>query len=120
MYIPDKAIITAKTEAEAERLLDFLQSNGCTWLDDSSRWSVYQEDMCYDIEPDKRIMFADRVFYEMEIDSLESGEQGPYDQYGFIPEDPALRFISTDDFISMCCGENTDAADSNVDISALM
>lgn len=118
MYIPEKAIITAKTEYEAERLLDFLTENGYTWFEDATRWSRYGEDTCYNLEADKRVMFCDHNFYETEIERMEDGDPDSYDTYGFIPEDPALRFIATDAFIALCNGYEEDTGD--VDISDLM
>lgn len=119
MYIPEKAIITAKTEEDAERLLDFLMENGYTWFESATRWSSYGESTCYNLEADKRVMFCGRDFYQNEIERMEDGEPDSYDEYSFIPEDPALRFISTDAFIALCCG-GIEEESTDFDISALI
>lgn len=116
--LPDKAVITAKTEEEAQRLLDFLRANGYHWKSgsDSTWWVEDGEDTCYDLEPDNIIMHSSREWYEEQIRAYENGED-PSD-IDWIPKDKSWLFISTDDFISRCSGEDEDT--SEVDISALM
>lgn len=116
--VPDKAVITAKTEEEAQRLLDFLKENGYGWASrtDTTWWHEDREDTCYDLEPDKRIMHASHDWYQEQIVAMEAGEEP--DDICWIPDDRSWLFISTDEFIARCTGE--DDMDSNVDISALM
>ena len=118
MYIPARAIITAQTPEEAERLLNFLTANGYKWIEESTKWPTYSRDTCYNLELDKHVMFCDRGFYETEVDRRYSGEPDTYGEYSFIPDDPTLIFISTNDFITRCMAE--DDADSNIDISDLI
>lgn len=116
--VPDKAVITARTEEEAQRLLDFLRANGYSWGSGSTNtwWFDDREDTCYDLGPDKKIMHASHNWYQEQIVAMEAGEEP--DDICWLPEDGSWLFISTDDFIARCTGE--DDMDSNVDISALM
>lgn len=116
--VPDKAVITAKTEDEAEHLLGFLIANGYTWHSgsDTTWWFDDCENTCYDLEPDKQIMHCNRQWYEDQIIAYEDGEDP--DDICWLPEDRSWLFISTDEFIARCNGYEEDTGD--VDISDLM
>ena len=116
--VPDKAVITAKTEEEAQRLLDFLRANGCSGGSGSTNtwWFDDREDTCYDIEQNRSIMHCSRAWYEEQISAYEDGDD--VDDIWWLPEDRSWLFISTDEFISRCTAE--DAVDSDIDISDLM
>ena len=120
MYIPEKAIITARTQDESRRLLDFLIGNGYEWFKDSTDWHVYKEHTCYNIEPDNRIMYATDIWYQDKCERMDSGDFSIYNLREYVPEDPALRFISTDAFIALCCGHDSNTEDTDVDISTLI
>lgn len=116
--VPDKAVITAKTEEEAQRLLDFLRANGCSWGNGSTDtwWFDDREDTCYDIEPNRSIMHCSREWYEDQISAYEDGDD--VDDICWLPADSSWLFISTDEFISRCTGYEEETGD--IDISGLM
>lgn len=116
--IPAQAVITAKTSREAERLLNFLRADGYHWASgsDSTWWHEDREDTCYDLEDNHVLMHCSREWYEEQVRSYDAG--GCPDDISWLPPDRSWLFISTDDFIARCEGE--DDIDSNVDISALM
>lgn len=118
MYIPEKAIITAKTEDEADRLLDFLTSNGWYWNGMSS-WYIHEEDTCYNLEPDKRVCYSERSWYEGFIEEYNNGKQPESEAY-FLPDDPNLLFISTDDFLFYCTNDEGYHYDHDIDMADLI
>ena len=116
--IPDKAVITAQTEEEAKRLIKFLVDHGCQWPYDvdNTNWDEDYESTCYDVERNKQVMHCSREWYEDRIREYDAGDH--VEDGDWIPDDRSWLFISTDEFIARCTGE--DDMDSNVDISTLL
>lgn len=116
--IPESAVITAQTEEEAKRLINFLIDNGYLWPYDvgDTNWNEDYESTCYDIERSKQIMHCSREWYEDRIREYDAGDN--VEDGDWIPADRSWLFISTDDFIARCTGE--DDMDSPVDISSLL
>ena len=67
MFIPERAVISAKTEEEAKQLLDFLTSNGYQYGDypanQNTYWDSNVENTCYDLDY-PNVLHADRHWYE--------------------------------------------------------
>lgn len=122
MHIPKKAIISASTEEEAKHLLRFLHENGYRWHSgnsfDDTKWHIYRERTCYALEPNRRICYSPRAFYQKEIFSFDdSGDSAGMLDY--IPNDPALRFISVEAFIAWCQGDD-ETAEPEIDLGDLL
>lgn len=121
MFIPEKAIIEARSEAEARQLLEFLIQNGYHFSSyensGSTCWSEYADDddgTCYDLEIDhvsgkKQICYCNKEWYE---ENREDGEEE-----GWWPTDPMFEFIGVEHFLAICNGvlEN----DSEIEIESV-
>lgn len=118
MCIPEKAIITARTEEEADRLLDFLTNNGWHWAG-SNCWDIHEGDTCYNLEPYKHICYSERDWYEEFIEEYNNGKQPESEAY-FLPDDPNLLFISTDDFLLYCTNDGGCHYDHDIDMADLI
>ena len=104
--IPNKAIITAPTEMDAISLFSFLKKHefhfGAVPIDPlDNSWDIHGRSTCYKIwctNSGNIVSYSSRDFFERICREYDRGSRSR----PWIPEDPALRFISVDDFISLC------------------
>ena len=104
--IPNKAIIVAPTETDAFSLFVFLKTHefrfGVVPVDPSDNcWDIHKRNTCYKIWRTKDsniVTYSNRDFFERVCREYDRGMR----YHPWVPEDPALRFISVDEFIEIC------------------
>ena len=115
MWIPEKAIIRAPTHDDAIRRLSFLAEYGYHWesgdpLLECDKWISYREQIAYELEPHQTVLFCDIDWYHNRIEEYNAGGDIGVDADMWMPEDPALRLCTVDEFFEYCGEEEVDDA----------
>ena len=109
MFIPEKAIICAPTNEDADLLFQFLGEHGYKFgarnakEAQSTGWDCEKSNTCYNLEQDKHICFSSREYYEAAVQRYRAG-YGDEDDLQYMPDSPEWIFISVQDFIAKCNG----------------